>query len=91
VDTGKAQVFWPDLPSGDFVDADLVQFLDSIDHIMSTRPSTKDASLRFDEVQIRSDVAFIASFQGDLSSALQSLIVDRQAQSAHLHLNPISV
>lgn len=88
---GKVQVFWPDLPSTDFDDADLIQFLDSIDHIMSSRPSTKDASLCFDEGQIHADAVFIASFDGDITSALQALISDRQAQSAHLHLNPVSV
>ena len=58
---------------------------------MATRPSTKDASLTFDVQQINADVAFIASFDGDLTSAMQSLISQRQAQSAHLHLNPAAV
>jgi hypothetical protein len=58
---------------------------------MSTRPSTKDASLQFDLDQIQRDSEFISSFDGDLTSALRSLIVDRQSQSAHLHLHPSAV
>jgi hypothetical protein len=58
---------------------------------MSTRPSTKDASLQFDTEQIQRDSDFISSFDGDLTSALQSLIIERQSQSAHIHLNPVSV
>jgi hypothetical protein len=58
---------------------------------MSTRPSTKDASLQFDLDQIQRDSEFISSFDGDLTSALRSLIEDRQSQSAHLHLDPSAV
>ena len=83
--------FWPDLPPVQHVNADLVHFLDRIECIMSTRPSAKDASITFDDAQIRSDTDFITSFDGDLTSALQFLIQDRQAQSAHRHLNPASV
>ena len=37
------------------------------------------------------DSDFIPSFDCDLTSALRSLIDDRQSQSAHLHLNPTFV
>ena len=57
--------------------------MDSVENIMATRPSIKYAPLTFDVQQIDADVAIIASFDGDLAQ--------RQAQSAHLHLNSASV
>jgi hypothetical protein len=58
---------------------------------MSTRPSTKDASIIFDGEQIRTDTDFISAFPGDLTSALRALIAARQSQSAHLHLDPTAI
>jgi hypothetical protein len=63
-------------------------FLTQVSNVMCLKPSTEGAVLVFDKRQIHDDILYVQLFNGDLTTAMTSLIALRQEDGAANRLRP---
>jgi hypothetical protein len=84
---------WPALPTtiSSSVQPEFDVFLAQVSTVMCLKPSTEGAVLVFDKRQIHDDLLYVQHFNGDLTSAMKSLISLRQEDGAANRLRPAAL